>query len=541
MAKAKLVFESPGTFLSFPALSPFSFRPQDLDFSRAMADPAIGAALQDFSRAVSRCPGNPIFDIGSDEYLWDHYSAWLNAMTLAESNLSPGDQAAYAAARALLVVTDANGLDSDSPVVVAYKQCRDAVLNAEQAYKAAQLTATAAGDAALANWQNTDEPKLRAAVAAAETAWATTGRQADVEAAQALVARCEAAMPEKMWASWRRAYNPDLDNVTDPASNSSYAPSGFSPANLVSDDWTTLRVSGSEIAALTAAMPKTLLEAFGEAGSSQFSQISFEFRSASVVQPWFNPAIFKARFWKFADGSALNDGGSPPSGAWPAYVVAVVFVRNIKVTPQGPPQPPVPIRAMPKLELSPAVLERLQAQRAWGGPPEHSASAPPSSVHATHPPALQTSSFAHSPQPVRPAPVFALSPFALQRLQAEHAGSPTQQPSFVPRPQIIAEQPPSPVVTSALRRAPVATAPQLRLVTATYRMSTSFAHPEVAVPPISASPISASPSSTSTAAASPPPAASAPPDDRISILAFICKLLPKTPDPNPSLNWSGKA
>ena len=31
------------------------------------------------------------------------------------------------------------------------------------------------------------------------------------------------------------------------------------------------------------------------------------------------------------------------------------------------------------------------------------------------------------------------------------------------------------------------------------------------------------------------------PDDRISILAFICKPLPKTPDPDPSLNWSGKA
>ena len=147
-----------------------------------MADPSVGAALQEFSRAVSRCPGNPLFEPDSDEYLWEHYSAWLTAMSLAESDLSTGDQAAYAAARALLVVTDANGLDSDSPVVVAYKQCRDAVMNAEQAYKAAQLTATASGDAVLAKWQTDDEPKLRAAVAAAETVWATNGHQADVEA-----------------------------------------------------------------------------------------------------------------------------------------------------------------------------------------------------------------------------------------------------------------------------------------------------------------------------------------------------------------------
>jgi hypothetical protein len=518
MAKAKLVFETPGTFLSFPALSPLAFRPKDLEFSRALADPSVGAALQDFSRAVSRCPGNPIFDVDSDEYLWDHYSAWLNGMTLAQSDLSPGDQAAYAAARALLVVTDANGLDSDSPIVVAYKQCRDAYLNAEQAYKSAQLTATASGDAALAKWETNDEPRLRAAVAAAGTAWATNGRQEDVEAAQAVVARCEAAMPQRMWANWRKAYNPDLDNVTDAASNSSYAPSGFAPADLLGDDWTTFHVSGPEIAALTAAMPKELLEVFGDAGSSAISEISFEFRSASTVQPWFNPGMFGARFWKFADGSVLSDGAASPSGNWPAYVVAVVFVRNIQVmqVTQGPPQPPMPIRTMPRFELSPAMLQGLQAQRAAGVPPQPSAHSP--SAHAT----LQTSSFTHS------AP--------------EHAAGPPPRrfatpSSFAPRPTMIFAQRPMTVGSSVLQRAPACAPPQLRLNFAIYRMPTPTVPP---ASPSAASPIPTSPAPSGASSAAPPPTASTSPDDRISILAFICKLLPMAPDPDPSLNWGGK-
>jgi hypothetical protein len=525
MAKAKLVFETPGTFLSFPALSPLAFRPKDLEFSRALADPSVGAALQDFSRAVSRCPGNPIFDVDSDEYLWDHYSAWLNGMSLAESNLSPGDQAAYAAARALLVVSDANGLDSDGPVVVAYKQCRDAYLNAEQAYKAAQLTATASGDAALAKWQTNDEPRLRAAVAAAETVWATNGHQADVEAAQAVVARCEAAMPQKMWTNWRKAYNPDLDNVTDAASNSSYAPCFFAPANLVDDDWTTLHIAGPEMAALTAAMPKELREVFGDAGSSAISAISFEFRSASTVQPWFNPSMFGARFWKFADGSVLSDGAASPSGNWPAYIVAVVFVRNIQVTQataQGSPQPPVPIRAMPRFELSPAMLEGLRAQRAVGIPPQPSAAA-----HAT----LQTSSFTHS------APK--------QAVGTPPQRSPPASASFAPR--IFARRPVT-VASSALQRGPASAPPQLRWSSTIYRMPTPTTPPAVAVSAAPASPSAASPVPTSPAlsaagasSAASPPTASTSPDDRISILAFICKLLPMAPNPDPSLNWSSKA
>jgi hypothetical protein len=145
-------------------------------------------------------------------------------------------------------------------------------------------------------------------------------------------------MPGKIQLEWRKAFNPDLDLLTDAASNATYGSSGFAPSNLFMQPWTTFTLSSDEIHGLAAKAPSEVQALFGKTGASKVASISFEFCSAAVVRPWFNSAIFSSRFWKFSDGqSDLSDGNVPPNGAWPAYVVAVVFARNIKVTDAAPP------------------------------------------------------------------------------------------------------------------------------------------------------------------------------------------------------------
>jgi hypothetical protein len=480
MTKAKAVFETPGSFLSFPALSPLTFKPAQLNFSTALSDPAVGAALEDFSRAVNVCPTDPLAPADQAEYLWDHYDAWLTAMTLAHNELSGDDQAAYSAARAMLVVTDGNGIDSDSPVVVVYKQCRDAVINAQQAYTAAQLTATMSTDPKVqAAWQNTDEPRLRGALAAANNNWAAAGRKADVEAAQGVVARCEAQMPQKMWAGWRQSYTPSIDQVTDAASNASYVPSGFSPANIAAQGWTTLTLGAAEIAALSQSAPAALKSLFGAVGTSGISSISFDFRSASIVRPWFNPAMFTAKFWKFSDSTQLSDGATPAAGAWPAYISAVVFVRNVKVADAAQPAgSAAPARLLlnisPHAALSATVVAPRSIPQAIAAP----------RIAVRGPFGFGAELALPVPPAVRAAAVFANS--------------------GIVRPA----QPVRPVIPVAQSIHPV-----LRLNTATYQA------PPPASPP----------------AVTPP--ATAPVDDSISVLAFICRALPKCPDPDPDLQW----
>jgi hypothetical protein len=481
MTKAKIVFEKPGTFLSFPVLSPISYPPDVLDFGKALADPKTSAALLEFSRTVNQCPGGVIFQGDSDQYLWEHYDHWLNAMDLAQDGLAADQGAVDAQAAALLTVADANGLPTDSPALATYKQWRDRYIATEQAYKNAQVAASLAQDpAAKAQWQNTDEPQLRQAAAAAMADWIGKGNKVAIEAAQAEVASCKGQMPRKAWIEWRAAFNPDLDLFTDAGSNTSCGPSGFAPADILSTTWPTFTLGADEIHGLVGQAPKELQAIFGDTGTSTITSISFEFRSAAVVRTWFDSAVFDTRFWKFDGGLPdLSDGATPPAGAWPTYVTAVVFARNIRMTTAAAPQTRQPVRAMPGVVFRPEVMHALQAQ----------------TVAPTLILRPKMTMMAH------PAMSAAVAPhLMIANSEVLHAATIGRVPA--------------PVVPARA----VTMNPALRMNAAIYR-----SQPIIAFPPVTAQ---------SPPAITPPPA-----DDKISILAFICRSLPKAPNPDPALHW----
>src|SRR4030095_5732039 len=87
-AKAKLVFERPDTFLSFPALSPISYSVDRLNFGTPPADPnARKQDLSEFARIVNQSPDGPIFELTGGPYLWDLYQEVLTTAVV------PQDQA----------------------------------------------------------------------------------------------------------------------------------------------------------------------------------------------------------------------------------------------------------------------------------------------------------------------------------------------------------------------------------------------------------------------------------------------------------------
>jgi hypothetical protein len=505
MAKAKLVFETPGSFLSFPALAPLSFHPAQLDFSRALSDSAAMAALRDFSLAVNRCPNDPIARAGEDDYLWDRYDAWLNAMELA-SNSNDADNQAYAAARALLVVAGPGGVETDSPAVVAYKQWRDAVFDATQAYKAAQLSAAAGSADALNAWKTEQEPKLRGAIDAANDNWIALGHKADVEAARATLQQWEAHSPSATWSAWRAGYTSprtnaaSIDCITDPKDNYTFPPSGFAPSDLANQAWTTLHLSAAEIATLVAGAPQELRALFGQTGTSNITAISFDFRSAAVVRPWFSPAMFAARFWKFGDATQLSDGATPAVGEWPAYVTAVVFVRNVQVTYAQVPAHPLPAGELLRLAVTapprrvvfnPAVLQASQSVLA------RTVAAPTST-------------------PISAKPLAAKAVFGAAHVLPVAAISTTAT-----------------VSTASAVAHGVTMSPLLRLDAAGYRIPIDRI-PIVVKPGPPVAPPAPIPAPAPTPAPTPPP----PPDDSIGVLAFICSALPKSPNPDPAFTWT---
>ncbi len=486
MTKAKLVFETSGTFLSFPALSPRTYAPDELAF----ADPRIDsveklAELADFSRAMNVMPGGVIAPDIVEEFLWDVYDEVLKSAQLAAGTLTPRQHRRYKRALAFLYTPTPEGLRQDSEALRAYRRFRDAHIAAQEEYRNRQSTAQWSDDPQVTAQWATDEPRLREAIAELERRWVAEGFRAEVEAAQRVVDWVAARSPASVWDEWKRSFLDVIDTATD-TSQVEFATTSFSPYDIFSGGaWPSFTLTREEIDRLAAGAPPELAAIFGGSDGAGVEKISFEYRSVTLNRPWLRPELFRSRFWRLgAAGGELSDGGTPPVGRCPSYVAALVLARNVAVHRRAGGEDGTGPRLEPVghlVRLPPAVLQRLE---------------------------LAT---------VRP-----------------RAGVMTAPMPVVSRPAVAAIRPRSTLgVPLTLARAPEPELEVGRTLVAPPRAVlqarlASMAFPEglrATEPP-----------------ASPPPVAeTAPPAEHageVTVLAYICRPLPRCPDPDPSLDWS---
>jgi LysM domain len=365
MTKAKLVFASPDTFLSFPVLSPLSYSPEQLRFGTGGELTAQDLAeMSEFARITNVMPSGVVAPAAPGEPLWEVCGEVLRTAEVAAGTMTAADRARYDAAMAYLYVTPAAGglPREDGPALRAYRQCRDAWITAVEDYKARQLTATSGGDAAAAaRWAGEEEPKLRAVIAEREATWATTGCRDQVEAALQVEQSLGARSPQRLWDDWQSALMAVIDLTTDTAAND-FAATGFAPSDVFDGDpWPSFTLTGPEIKALVAQAPPELTAIFGDsAAASEVESVSFEYRSVALTRSWFRPAMFQARFWRLGpDGGELSDGAEPPTGRCPSYVSALVLARNIVVRHRAQPATPAVTAPGNLLLLRPDLVRRL--------------------------------------------------------------------------------------------------------------------------------------------------------------------------------------
>ncbi|HEX8918554.1 MAG TPA: hypothetical protein VF898_08625 [Chloroflexota bacterium] len=466
MTKAKLVFETPDTFLSFPALSPLSYLPDELDFTKVTTTQQM-LKWSEFCRLTNALPQGDLYQ-QSDSFFWDAYHQVLQTAQVAQGAMTQDQNTALQQALAFLYVQGPDGLRTDSAAVVAYKQYRDAWFQATENYKNAQITADSSSDPNVKQqWQSVDEPRLRALVQTADDDWNTKGFKAQVDQARQVEESAAASSPSVTWGAWKSQFDPNLDVQTDP-NNEPFGLTGFSPSDVLAHaDWPTFNLAGSEIAQLVSSAPAELKGILDPQGSaSTVTSLSFEFCSVAVNRPWFHSELFAARFWRLADPSQqLSDGLLPPHGQWPAYITAMVFARNIVVTSStetGSTQT-TPLRT-----FIPLALHRDMVMRE----------------------AVTTSS---------PMRVMARTSASFSRAATEAR---TVQPEMIPAARSVT------IPSNAVARLNAVTFTRLPII-----------------------PVEPGPTPT------PPPGNTQPPSPDVSILAFICKRLPKCPDPDPSLNW----
>jgi len=488
MTKAKLVFESPDTFLSFPALTPISYTPDQLKFADAASNQQMHV-FSDFSTLTNALPQGTLFQPSLDHVLWDVYQGVLQNAQVAQGSLTAEQTAELQSAQSFLSVQRADGLLVDSPALVAYKQYQQAWFLATQSYNNQKITASASADPNVqAQWRDNGEPMSRAQVQEAESDWETKGFKTQVGQAQHVEQTYAAESPQLKWQSWKALCDPAIDFPTDPTTNSTFGPTVFAPYDIFDHgSWPSFSIVGSDIPNLVSQAPAELKNIFGTtAGNSTIDSLSFEYCSVALSRPWFRPDLFYAQFWRLSDPTVqLSDGGVPPHGDWPAYIAAVVFARNIVVTTHGTGAvQPQPLRSFPPLLFADVRSAPQPAPRPVPTVLRAQLAAAPHAVVASR--------IVAQPAAVRLAPVAAARPMMMER-----------------------------VAVAGLPATAVAMNPGLkaRLSAATF----SRAEVETVKPaPQTPAPQPSQPQSSG---------------NEISVLAFICKRLPKSPNPDPSLNW----
>ena len=495
MTKAKKVFGAEDTFLSFP-VSPLPHTKRQLDFFAQQDATALRQSLQNlqaFSTLVNLIPSDEAWLPTETRFLWDVYEQMLKEAQFASSTRTPEEEAEYQKALAYLRVAGEGGAWQESAAVKAYRQHKDAYVLAQQNYLAAKSTAECGTDAEKQQWRDVDEPARRKELDALQAQWIIAGKN-EVEAAQNKVISLGAKSPIQTWGEWNSRFNRDIDTLTGASDNFTVYPTLFSPSNALEEGaWKPFKLSEQEVKVLLNEAPAELRSRFAaDSAASSVASLTFEFSSAVILRPWFVSEAFRVRFWRFAEGSnILSDGGTPPKGTCPAYVTAIVFARRVAVEEKRA-EPGPGAKPFDGFRFTVAVKDQERLTRI---PPEVLIATQPRTVNAASPTMNIRMAEAVSP---RPSNVRVANP-QLMRATDMNVG----MAKTVPVQQVSAR--PLGLNTVAVTRLP----PQSVAGTATTAPSPS--------PPQS--------SQATT------------PDDEIYILAFICKALPKSPDPDPALQW----
>jgi hypothetical protein len=486
MAKLELLFGgAEEDFLAFQIpgvpVSPDSLRfSPDGEETGLSPQEALNAAA-DFSRLVNLVPSVSSRMSSDGRMLWSVYETVLTQAVVASGGYTEAEKAELQKAKELL----------NSQKWGTYKRYQAAYWAAEEQYRNTQLSMENSSDPKLKEKLSSQLAQLEARKNQAFGMWVSRGFKDGIERALAVVEQVSGRNPQLVWQQWRQNF--PLSVKTDLRGHSFYE-TYLWPANFLDADsptqWTELRMDASEIQALSAMATDPTHQLVTEMATDpdpsaeaqalelDISHLSIELARVEVIRPWCDPLVFNSRAWKWPDErEPLSDGQDPPRGSLPAYITAIVFARNLE------------IELKQDLEPNQRIVDILQAgQLAFVGPLALTSVAPAASVGA-----------------VAKLNAATLTPLSLNQVSSAlidvaDSGSAELGP-----------------VVAAEARPAIDPASMVDLLSTTAETTTPPQQAETAP----------APETTSTSEG----------QEGAQIIAFVCHKLPKSPDPDPTLDW----
>lgn len=242
--------------------------------------------------------------------------------------LSEEEQLALKAARDLLYTIDPAGYPQPSPRHLLYKQYRDRYYSAEQALRSAgndpaKIGALLAGD---------EYAGLADAVQQARQDWVNLGYKHEIELARNTEQTYAMRAPIESWMKWRQAFASATWRGVD---GFDFFPAALTPSDAASSAWTPEQISASAAGSMLAALAGDKLKQL-EATTpveQELREVRFEYTFARVERYWHSndASPLLSRIWRSGEfpAGSISDGASG-AGACPAFVVGLILVRNLE-------------------------------------------------------------------------------------------------------------------------------------------------------------------------------------------------------------------
>jgi hypothetical protein len=367
--KLKKIFEKEDRFLAFTPGLGYTY--PSLDFMKEdSALPALDRLRfkADFARMMNLIPSDvPVFS-HSDQFLWNEVKNVLTFANFADSLLSPEEEKQLADAIDFLtdeqVEPDGTKMPVPSAKAKAYTTYKIVYEQANEAYLDEELTVNNTtgeeGQRLKTIWASGREQELRGIRDQAMQNWINLGFKNGIEANQALRNTLEV---KKYAALYRQAYLNEIAiaEVADVgAQGIPFCVTFFNPSDAFDKNvpWTTVHLKKEEIESLILGAPPELKNIFSSAqGNEDIESLSLEYNYVGVQRSWFRPEFFLSRYWKTSDDSLISNGETPRQGRIPAYITGLLAVRNITVVkkkgsaPQNNILPILDASALQKLRL----------------------------------------------------------------------------------------------------------------------------------------------------------------------------------------------
>jgi hypothetical protein len=361
-----------------------------------------------------------------------------------------------------------------------------------------ESTTGADGSILKQQWESYREKQLKSLIDKAEQDWINLGLKQQIEGYLSVRSSLE---PKKYLNLYRQSYLDDIELSFLPPLNDQGLPAYttyFSPFDAFDPKipWTKLTLTKGEIDTLIRNSPTELKSLFNVAPSvDEIESISLEYNNVVVMRAWWKPEFCESRYWKLPDNTMVSDGQMPRRGIIPAYITSMIAVRNVTVTRKKS-AAPKPI-AISILTSNPKIFKTLPGQS---------------------PPIIATPKLEKAVM---------MSATALRRTDR---GSTVSLPktSFVAR----TLQPALIRPISVKSPEPMRVQPNVsKVYVNTKYVGTTIKTPVFTVPPKPANPTGATPAQaelvTETYAS-----------DGVVVLAYVCKRIPRSPNPDERLSWS---